>query len=351
MTNRDILSTRLANQQITGIKSKKPEEVVGWMVAMQAQDFAGAKWAIGLRSEGINDADVEQAFNSGRILRTHMLRPTWHFVTPENIRWLLALTAPRVHTMNASMYRTLSLDAKILKRSNDAIAKSLEGGNFLTREALKKVLEKRKISTAGFRPAYLMMYAELEGIICSGPRIGKQFTYALLDERVSSGTAAFNHDEALHHLANRYYASRGPATMKDFAWWSGLTMKEAKSATDSLGKVFIRESMNGESYIYPSHETDHTALATFLMPDYDEYGISYKIRNALLDDKPQEGNTRGGNPVYNHMLIIDGKIKGTWNSIIRNKKLYVESMPFSPLNKTKQKDVEKAVRRYHAFFL
>lgn len=132
MKTAEIINYRLINQQIAETKFKKPHEITGWLAAMQAQDFAMAKWAIGLRLAELNDDDVENAFNNGTILRTHLLRPTWHFVTPADIRWMLALTAPRVNAVNAYYYRKLELDIKVFKRSNDKLAKTLQGGKHLT---------------------------------------------------------------------------------------------------------------------------------------------------------------------------------------------------------------------------
>jgi hypothetical protein len=101
MTKQDIAKQRLHNQRVENTNLKAPSDVVAWLGAVQAQDYAAAKWAIGLRSQHVTDVDVEQAFTNGKILRTHVLRPTWHFVTPEDICWLLKLTAPRVCAFNA----------------------------------------------------------------------------------------------------------------------------------------------------------------------------------------------------------------------------------------------------------
>ena len=179
-----IPQARLRNQRILADGFSKPAEVVAWLGAVQAQDFAGAKWALALRMTSAVDHDVEQAFASGAILRTHVLRPTWHFVTPADIRWLLALTGPRVQQLNAGMYRKLGMDADLLKRGDAVLAAALHRGGHLTREALRDVLHQAGLETVGeLRLSYWLMHAELEGLICSGPRAGKQFTYALVDER------------------------------------------------------------------------------------------------------------------------------------------------------------------------
>ena len=184
MKTSELIRLRLHNQQLTHVRSRLPQEVVSSLVAMQAQEYAMSKWAIGLRLPGTVDADIEAAFNAGKILRTHLLRPTWHFVAPADIRWLLALTAPRVHAASAYMYRQLELDAAVFKRSDAVLARALQAGRFLTRTTLQAALARARVKAEGPRLAYLMMHAELQGLICSGPREGRQFTYALLESRV-----------------------------------------------------------------------------------------------------------------------------------------------------------------------
>lgn len=355
MTTSDIIHYRLINQQIARTKFKKPDEIVTWLVAMQAQEYAMAKWSIGLRLPGSKDADIEKAFNDGSILRTHLMRPTWHFVTPADIRWMLALTAPRVHAASSFMYSKVGLDNKIFKRSNDTLAKALQGGKYLTRVALKSALERAKIVAEGFRLGYLMMYAELEGIICSGPRQGNQFTYALLDERAPMATGwAFNREEALAEFATRYFASRGPATTRDFATWSGLTMQDAKAGVATLSPDFVHQVKDAHEYVLiPTalkSKPNKAEQTTFLMPDYDEYGMGYKDRSAIFNAGNLSRPIRGDNPVYNRMIIIDGKIEGTWRRTIKNNTVVVETVPFTALTKAKKQAVTNAVKRYRSFY-
>ena len=353
MKTADLINYRLINQQIAETKFKKPDEIVNRLAAMQAQDFAMAKWAIGLRLPGLNDADVENAFNDGTILRTHLLRPTWHFVTPADIRWMLALTAPRVNAINAYYYRKLELDNKVFKRANNTLAKTLQGGKQLTRTALKSALDRAKINADGLRLGYIMMRAELDGIICSGARQGKQFTYALLNERVPPAKTLYR-EEALAELTHRYFTSRGPATIQDFVWWSGLTMKEAKEGIASLEQNFLRQAIDGQEYIFAPTVLENSAArdkqTTFLMPDYDEYGISYKNRSALfqLHDKNIPAEQQDENTYY-HMIVIDGLISGTWKRKIKNKTIIVETTSFTKLNKRKRQALIKAAKRYSSF--
>src|SRR4030095_16722284 len=215
MTNGELIRYRLLNQQIAETKFKSSQQIVEWMVAMQAQEYAMAKWAIGLRLPGSTDNDIEKTFANGDILRTHVMRPSWHFVAPSDIRSLRVLTAPRVHAASAFTYRKLGLDKRLIKRSNDAISKALAGGKQLTREQLKIALEQKKINADGILLAYLIMNAELDGLICSGPRNGKKFTYALLEERVAP-VRALDPRDALASFAQRYFESRGPRRVRDF---------------------------------------------------------------------------------------------------------------------------------------
>jgi len=213
LTASEIAKCRLLNQQLAETKFTNAPEIVAWLGAVQAQEYYQAKWALGLRLPHLTDTDLEQDFTEGNLIRTHLLRPTWHFVTPKDIRWLLALTAPRVNAVNAYMYRKLELEQLGFNRCYDIIAKALQGGFQLTRTELNTLLNQSNIVTNSLRLSCIMMRAELDGIVCSGARKGNQFTYVLLDERVPP-TNFITQDEALAELTKRYFTSRGPATLK-----------------------------------------------------------------------------------------------------------------------------------------
>jgi hypothetical protein len=347
MTPKDISMQRLLRQQITHTKLKQPQALLHYMGAMQAQEYALAKWAIGLRLPGTSDVTIEADFNAGHILRTHVLRPTWHFVAPRDIRWLLQLTAPRVHAFNAFMYRKQELDQAMLQRCSKLIERSLRDGNYQTRSTISKLLQEEGIPSDTIRLSCIIMYAELEGLICSGPRMGKQFTYALLEERVAP-VAAKSYEEALAALSLCYFTSRGPATVQDFAWWSGLTLKEARAGAATLPRSFEALHCEGKDYILkPLSAAEKTQLqtATFLLPDYDEYGISYKDRSALFP----AGQDRGTASVFDHLVVVDGHAGGTWKQERKGKQLQVQTRLFEPHTKTQEKEVAKAVARYLAF--
>lgn len=354
MTTTELIRHRLINQQITGTKFTRPDQIVSWLVAMQAQEYAMSKWAIGLRLPGIKAEQVEKACDQGKILRTHLLRPTWHFVTPADIRWLLALTAPQVHAKSAYMYRQTSLDSKVFKKSNDTIARTLEGGHHLTRTELQAALKDNKIVADGFKLGYLMMNAELEQVICSGKRRGKQFTYALLSERAPKART-FTRGESLSELLTRYLVSRSPATLQDFCTWSGLSLKDAQLALESIKGKVISELIDGKKYWIatssPSMKSKsfNSDAGTFLMPDYDEYGMGYKDRSAIFDQEAHAAAVSRGNPVFNRMMIVDGKITGTWKAGMEKKKLTIQTVPFKALNKVNYAKIDRAVERYRTF--
>jgi hypothetical protein len=352
MANLDIAQHRLYQQRLTANQFEKPAEVVGWLVAVQAQDYFGAKWALGLRLRDTHDADLDRAFNAGAIFRTHVLRPTWHFVTPADIRWLLALTAPRVHAANATMYRKLELDSPTLKRGHKALTKALQGGQHLTREELSEVLEKASITAAtGQRLAYLVMHAELEGLICSGPRRGKQFTYALLEERVPP-VAALKRDEALAELSRRYFVSHGPATVQDFAKWSGLTAADAKRGLEMAGLQLQHKALNGEDYWFSSSASPINAkratLTAYLLSVYDEYLIGYADRSMIAAPEIAAKLFTMGNALT-AVVVVDGQIVGTWKRTLEKKAVVITIDYWSHLTKAQLRAVAAATQRYGEF--
>ena len=229
----DIIRLRLRNQRLTRTGFRTPADVVSWLGAVQSQDYTGAAWAIGLRARGLTATDVGRAFDEGLVLRTHVMRPTWHFVAPGDIRWLLALTGPRINRVCSNYYRWAGLDEKIVTRSRTTIEKALRGGRHLTRTEIGAALRRVGIDVKGTDLAFVVLRLEVDAVICSGARRDKQFTYALIDERVPPAKA-LTRDEALAELAKRYFASHGPATVRDFVWWSGLTVRDAQAGLDMV---------------------------------------------------------------------------------------------------------------------
>lgn len=345
-----LVERRLLSQRLLSPRSKNPTDVVQWLAAVQAQDYAGAKWGLGMRLPGSTDADVERAFDRGAILRTHLLRPTWHFVAPKDIRWLLALTRPRVHAASGHMYRRLALDATIFQRSHTAFARALEDDNHLTRDELRAVLERLGIATELERMAYLLMHAELEGLICSGPRRGKQFTYALLDERVPA-TPERTRAAALHELARRFYTSRGPATVHDFAKWSGLTLAEARHGLEAAMPSLESEVIDGKTYWFsapPTRRELRRSPIAHLISIYDEYISGYRDRTAIITAGHAARLRRSGNAATS-VVAVNGRIVGLWRRTFRRRGVDVRVKLFKRITPAEQRAVQTAVTQYCSF--
>ncbi len=344
-----IIARRLTNQGLLGTPFADPVAVVRHFGAMQAQDYYGAKWAVGQRCAA-SDAEVEALFNAGVILRTHLCRPTWHFVLAEDIRWLVELTAPRVHQANAFMNRKMGIDAKLLHRATDIMAKALVGGKHLERDVLMALLQRVGMDTSENRSSHYMMYAELEGVVCSGPRVGKQFTYALLDERVPKARK-LGREEGLAEIVRRYFASRGPANQSDFTLWSGLTVADAKKGIAMLGTDFERVVINGKEHwlLKDGAPMKVPPNTVHLLPNYDEYGIGYKDRDAFYDPKLAAASGSRGNPVFRNLLLLNGSMVGTWDRVLKRDAVSVVNSPFAPLPIGARNAVNKAVERYTGF--
>jgi hypothetical protein len=339
----DIIQQRLRNQRLSSVERDEPAEVVQWLGAVQAQDFYAAKWALGLRVSGATDEQVERAFDDGAILRTHLMRPTWHFVAPADIRWMLALTSARVHAANAYQYRKLELDAPTLKRSRAAIVKALRDGRQLMREELRAVIEKAGVATdTELRLGYILMHAELDGVICSGPRRGKQFTYAVLEERVPP-SKSLSRSEALALLARRFFRSHGPATIHDFAKWSGLTISDAKKGLEEVKGELEQSSLEDAQYWFPPALQTSQVPSVLLLPIYDEYTIGYKDHSAVFD---RVDLSRLKHP---HTLVLDGRVSGTWKRTLTRTEVLIEIDSFHPFGTAETRSLKASVEAYGRF--
>ncbi len=335
----DLLRHRFSNHRLLRSDLLSPAAVVRWLGAVQAQDYPAAKWGLGLRARGVSDADVERAFDQGEILRTHILRPTWHFVSPADIRWMLALTAPRVQAANAHYYRILELDAPTRRRSRAVLERALRGKS-LTRAELGTVLRSARISTDTLRLAHLMADAELEGVVVSGPRRGKQFTYALLEERAPRA-AVLPREEALVELTRRYFSSHGPASLRDYAWWSGLTVREAKTGIE-LAELEA-EVFDGHTYwFYASSAAPARAnLSAQFLPNYDEYLIAYKDRGPVVGTS--------GRDVFTHYFVASGRLAGSWKRTLEKDSVVVDAAPYQRLSREDRRALAASAERYGRF--
>ena len=350
MKNFDITRLRLHNQGLSEFRFANPGDVVKQLGAVQAQDYAGAKWALGQRMQDTTDAVIDQSFNNGEILRTHIMRPTWHFVTPSDIRWMLMLTGPRVQAGNGFMYRKTEMDKAVIRKSYRVLERVLSGNKHLTRNELGSAFEKAGILAEGQRLGYFMMSAELDGIICSGPRKGRQFTYALLEERVAQ-VKALTRDEALAELMKRYFATRGPATLKDFTWWSGLSMADAKNGIEMVKSQFVNEVFNGQTYWFaetklPAKKNSPTA---YLLPNYDEYFIGFKDRSAIGEVASRSNIDESSPALIAHVIILDGQIIGGWKRTLKKDAVVVELNLITNLTKAEKRAIAEAANLYGQF--
>jgi len=346
MDKRAILQLRLQNQLLTDKPFKNAADVVTWFGAVQSQDFEGAKWGVAQRINDPVHCGIQGVFDNGQILRTHVLRPTWHFVSPPDIKWMLKLTAPRILAACATVFRQVQLSDKIFKRSNRVIEKTLNEGA-RTRGELKKALEQKGIRTDDIRLICILMRAELDALICSGPRHGNQFSYMLLDQRVSHQNT-LRRDESLAELAKRYFQSHGPATIKDFAWWSGLTVSDAKKGLESIKSTLAYETIDKEVFWYSSGLSNPKAGITsvHLLPAFDEYTVAYKNRQPIIHPrtdavKPME--------VLGPTILNKGYVVGTWKRTINKGVVSFRSMHFIAPPVSLEKRIRAAAREYANF--
>ena len=347
MTNIEIAQQRLYNQYIAQQEFNTPAEIVKYVGAMQAQDYAGAKWAVGMRLQKSNEAAVEQAMADGNIIRTHVLRPTWHFVDPADLRWMLDLTAHRIIAFGASRARQLQLDSAIFKHSNDVLAKLLGGKKQLNRLEITIALNNAGIKTDEERLMFLLMQAELDKVICSGARQGKQFTYALFDDRIPQGNL-LEREEALAELLRRYLISRGPATLNDFAWWSGLTLSDARLGMEMIKPGFTNIQVDSHEYWMAKDQPGLVGKSpiAYLLPAYDEFAVAYSDRTAAVNPKYL---TQARHVIFDPSIVVNNQVAGTWKRIIKKNEIEIILNLFGKLNKMQEKAVEMATIRYKRF--
>ncbi|NVO18660.1 MAG: winged helix DNA-binding domain-containing protein [Bacteroidetes bacterium] len=334
MDSQELIKLRLTSQQLYLPGVSDPTELISWMGALQAQDYAMAKWALGIRIPGCTDQEVAGAIKRGDIIRTHVMRPTWHLISSDDIYWMLDLTAPSIKASVRSRHRDLELTDKVLSKCLSIIQNELEGGNHCTREELMLKLSEAKIQTDLNRSSHIMVWAEMEGLVCSGADKEGKSTYALLEERVP-GKKTLPMDEAAVRLAEKYFQSHGPATLKDFVWWSGLTVKVAGRALETIKPWLESIEMDSETYWMSSGlMSDLSKPLCHLLPAYDEFIISYKDRNAIIPPHVQR-IAISENGLFRPVILLNGKAIGLWRRTVKKDRVSVEMEFFSPpLKKT-----------------
>ncbi|HET9853169.1 MAG TPA: winged helix DNA-binding domain-containing protein [Candidatus Limnocylindrales bacterium] len=281
------------------------------LLAVQAQDYPGATWAVGRRTRATTAARIDAAFDRGEIVRTHVLRPTWHIVAPDDLRWLQALAGPRVQTGNGSRYRQLGIDAEVALAARKAFERTLAGGGTATRDELREALVRAGIEVDVARLTHLVMHAELEAVLCSGPRRGSRQTYMLVEERIPPSRPR-DRDEALAELARRYVEGHGPAQVVDLVWWSGLTTADARRGLEAAGDALRRETVGERTFWSAGTELAGQDGPTLrLLPNYDELLVAFRDRTDAIDpDLPEPA--RVPEAILAHVVVRDGLVAGAW---------------------------------------
>jgi hypothetical protein len=342
-----IARARMVNQRLWGKPFDTAEEVVGWLGAMQAQEFPFAKWSVAQRADGVDVAAMARVFDEGRILRSHFLRPTWHFALAQDIRWLLTATGPRVQARNAHSNRQHGIDEDLIAKSNAVLARALKGGNHLTRKELAAILDRAGIVASGSRLAYIIMRAELDAIVVSGAMRGKQHTYALLDERAPNAIR-LDRDDALAELTRRFFVSRGPATLRDLARWASLTAAECRNGLEMVRSELEHEEIDGRNYWFGSSSParkPRPPLRVDLVQGYDEVIMSYseskdvvaRARPALLVKDRR---------IFINAILLDGRLIGHWRHDPPKESVAIETIIHRPLERAEVRALEAAVGRY-----
>jgi hypothetical protein len=346
----EILRLRLANQQISRADFKTPGELVAWLGAVQAQDYLNSKWAIGLRLKNSTEADIEEAVANKKIVRTWPMRGTLHYVSAADVRWMLGLLTPRVAARSASVYKLTGLDKKIFSKSKKLLAKILLGGKKLTRTEIYQALERASISTNSQHGLHILRQLAQDGLICLGPRIGKQPSFTLLDEWLPPAKK-LKGDEALAKLTTRYFTSHGPATVQDFAWWSGLTVTDIKQGLEMVKTDLNKELINGQTYWLGNviAGTKGKSNAVYLLPNFDEYIVAYKGRGLTSTAKFASQLIAPPNGFYSPSIIINGKAAGLWKRTFLNDKVNIEIKLLTPVSETHKRSIITEVNRYAKF--
>jgi hypothetical protein len=308
-----------------------PEQVVRALGAVQAQDYAGALWAIGLRLGSSLEGsaadpivpqatlvDVERAVSDATIVRTWAMRGTLHFVPAADLSWMLALARPATLAARTRRQRELELDGVALTRCETLIVRALRGGHRLTRSAAMALLEAHGIRTAAQRGIHVLLHLALAGVVCFGPREGKEPTFVLVDEWLAAIPAhEMSREEALAAIAKRYFTSHGPATRRDFARWTGLAAADANAAFESVKSLLAPQRIGEVTYWTPASGraasgVRSAARTAFLLPGFDEYMLGYTDRSAALPAQHASRIVPGGNGVFRPTLVVDGQVVGTW---------------------------------------
>jgi hypothetical protein len=339
---RSLLRRRLEAQHIAATSFTRPEDVVEWLGAVQAQDYLGALWAVGLRMADAREQDIDRAIADRRIVRTWPMRGTLHFVSASDARWMTALLASRPAARAASRLAAAGIDEALLARARRVLVKNLEGGRRLTRPEAYRALEGAKIATRGSRGLYVLWRLAHDGLLCFGPRQGKQLTFVLFEEWLPRAKP-LPRDEALAALARRYFVGHGPATLADFVWWSGLTTTDARVAVHLAAEEIDEETIGGQQYWSAPRAAERCPGGTrvaHVLPAFDEFLVGYADRSAAMDAPAG---------IARPTIVVGGRVVGTWARRITRGQVAFSTVPFTSLSGPKSHAVDLELRRYARF--
>jgi hypothetical protein len=307
---REVVLRRLAASGLTGPLRPSPERVVGDLLAVQSQDVQPSAWSVAQRTQGGTEAVVSAARDDGRVVRTHVLRTTWHDVRQEDLRWLLALTAPRVLQLAAAPRRELGLDDELLATARRAVEPAV-AGRTRTRPQLAQVLADAGLVLDARALGWVLMLLELHAVVCSGPRERSLHTYALLDERVPPSPCP---DDPTAELVRRFLRGHGPATVKDLSWWSSLRVSDLRRALAGLGEQVRRDEVDGlELWSCADAAPPLPAPGVQLVQAYDEHLVAFTQSKHLTD--PERAVGRRERP-YMGVVLHDGVVAGSWGRTV-----------------------------------
>jgi hypothetical protein len=349
MTHQEISHYRQVSQKLYKTSPSSPQEIVRHLGAIQAQDYAMAKWAIGSRCDATEKV-IEEAINAGAIIRTHILRPTWHFVAAQDIYWMLDVSGPQVKRIVTSYVKKYGFDERKLEQLNVTIESILAGNNHLTRDEIMKELSVKKIVSEEFLGAAIMMYAESVGLVCNGKMKGKQITYALLEERVAKPIVKLTKEEALAKLAKRYFESHGPATLLDFSWWSGFSPTSCKLVIRAIESELNSFEIDNQKYWFGTNCTmeDNFRKSIHFLPAFDEILISYKSREAsILLEHQSKAFTNNG--IFKPIILENSKVIGTWKRTVKKEHTKVEASFFYEIENAKKAALFESIRSFENY--
>lgn len=346
MKAQEIIRLRLLNQKLSKNPKTTAAEIVSWFGAMQAQDFSGAKWSVGIRSKGMTENDLEKAIAEKQIIRTWPMRGTLHFVAPEDVRWLLSLLTPRIISGAAGRHRQLELDELTFSKSQDILEKELAGGKQLTRKEVYDLLDLNGISTEGQRGIHIINYLAMKQVLCHGAHQEKQPTYVLLDDWVPAGHK-LSADESLHRIAMKYFQSHGPATLADFVWWTGLKMTDARLALNSVSGLLASSEYNDQKYWFSPDLPDRLpARNVSFLPGFDELMLGYTDRKLLVQEALLHKIVPGNNGMFMPTIVINGKVEGLWKRTLKKERVLIQLLPFDKIDDKYMDDVSLAASQF-----